>query len=564
MPSSGNFCILNLLTQTNSMTQTVDPAGGGLLLAHTSSAWRTTAGTFGVSSGKWYWEAYQYESLSGNGFPIGIYDMDSGLFVNAMAGDYPTGSTAKGPAYTAYSNSGSYASRYNGGTETNMSFSIGVSGDKWQCALDLDNGKIWFGKNNTWDNGGSGTGNPSTGANPSYSGGQLSDSTDRIWSPITCSYNDGSSENFVQNFGQDSTFGGRISAGSGTDGNGHGEFQYTPPTGFLALCSANISLAEAIDQGQGNAPSKFFDVRTWTGNGSTQDIDDLDFQPDIALIKNRGVADSWCNQNSTLGVGKTQALESSAAVQDETDCITAFNTDGVSLGNNHKVNANSETYVGYFFKKSADAGIDIVTYSGDGGTQSVSHSLGVTPKVIWMFLNTGSGVDSTCYIDTSSMGTSKGIFMSLSNASQSTSYVTATSSSAFSVTSSMNQSGRTYFAYLFANKPGFSHFGEYTGNNSTDGPFIQLNFQPRWFWIKRVDSASSWQSRDTVRKTSNVHDTTLNFESNTTETTNSNHNVDILSNGFKIRTTLADYNASGSAYIFGAFANIPFKYNNTF
>ena len=114
------------------------------------------------SSGKWYWEAYQKENLSGNGFPIGIYDMESGLYADKQMLDYPNGTGVKGHAYTAYSNSGTYASRYNAGTETNMTLSIGAAGDVWQIAVDLDNGKLWFGKNNTWDNGG----NPSAGTKP--------------------------------------------------------------------------------------------------------------------------------------------------------------------------------------------------------------------------------------------------------------------------------------------------------------------------------------------------------------------------------------------------------------
>ncbi len=71
-----------------------------------------------------------------------------------------------------------------------------------------------------------------------------------------------------------------------------------------------------------------FDAIAYTGNGSTQNITGLGFQPDVTLIKNRGQTDSWCHQNSTLGVGKTQAIDTAAAVASETDCVTAFNSDG--------------------------------------------------------------------------------------------------------------------------------------------------------------------------------------------------------------------------------------------
>ena len=184
--------------------------------------------------------------------------------------------------------------------------------------------------------------------------------------------------------------------------------------------------------------------------------------------------------------------------------------------------------------------------------------------MVWIFLVSGSNTDTMVYIDTPDMGTSYGIFPSLSVARQATSYVAATSSSNITVGSSANATGRGYLAMLWAEREGFSKYGQYTGNGNADGPFIYTGFRPRFLWIKNINSASSWQARDTARKTFNVHNTTINFESTTTETTNSNHNMDILSNGFKLRTTLADYNENGSEFIFAAWADVPFKYNNTF
>ena len=142
MAANANFCTLNPLTQTNSGTF----KEGNLLFEHTTNAWRTTAGTMGMTTGKWYWEAYQHNDVSGNGFPQGIYDMDSGLFVDVQCSDYPGQSNSSfGTAYASYTNTGTYAKYYHNGSNTELeSLSDGASGDVWQMAFDADNGKLYM------------------------------------------------------------------------------------------------------------------------------------------------------------------------------------------------------------------------------------------------------------------------------------------------------------------------------------------------------------------------------------------------------------------------------------
>ena len=341
------------------------------------------------------------------------------------------------------------------------------------------------------------------------------------------------------------------------------DWSYSPPEGFKGLTSKDMLISSDIDPAQDNQPSKYFDAVIYTGNGSTQNITSLEFQPDITIIKNRDQSDSWCNQNSTLGVGKTQAIDSSSAVASETDCVTAFNSDGFSLGSNHKVNASSEKYVAYCWKKSADAGLDIVSYSGDGGTQAISHGLGVVPKMIWIFLNTGSSLDSICYINTRSMGTAYGIFPSLTNAKQNSTYVSATSSSTFTVTTAANSSGRTYFAYVWAEKEGFSSFKEYEGNANNDGAFIYHAHLPKFTIIKNLDASQHWVTHDSVRETFNPMDTPLDLDDTYAEYTSSARAIDNLSNGIKCRTSDGEINSSES-FICLSWSSVPFKYNNTF
>jgi hypothetical protein len=583
MASSGNFCTLNPLAQPNAGTY----SEGNLLFTHTASAWRTSFGTHGMRTGKWYWEAYQYEDITtGNGFPIGIYDQDSGQQA-AQAAQYPGQSNSSyGTGYIAYSNTGTYATKRNNGSETNMTIDDGDAGDVWQCAFDADNGKIWFGKNNTWDN----SANPALGSNESYA--SIPSST---WVPITCSYSDSSSENYPQNFGQDSTFAGRISAGGNADSNGFGDFKYAPPTGFLALCSGNLPISDDIDPAQtdDNFPQKNFNVVTYTGTGSNgNNITGLGFQPDLVWFKNRSNGGGQYKNNladTTRGISKVVYSDAENAEETNGD-ITSFDSDGFTVGGSGTyVNASSQNYVAWCWRANGGttasntdgdvtstvqanqaAGFSIVEYVGNrssAGTSTVGHGMGGVPDMFitkptshvgrWYVWHTGmSGASYMLVLNTSDAEADKSANGSMS----------LPTSSVFDITytQGLGESGETHIGYFFRSIEGYSKFGKYEGNGNADGPFVYTGFRPRMLFIKRTDSAANWQIRDTARRTFNVHNITLNWDSNTSETQNSNHNMDILSNGYKLRTTLGDYNASGGTYIYGAWADVPFKYNNTF
>ena len=582
MASSGNICTLNPLTQPNSGTF----SEGNLLFTHTSNAWRTTAGTHGMRTGKWYWESYQYESLSGNGFPIGVYDIDSGQFVKDQAGDYPSGSSSRGPAYSAYSNSGSYASRYNAGTETNMTFSIGVSGDVWQCALDLDNGKIWFGKNNSWDN----SGNPATGDSPSYSGGQLSDSTPRTWVPVTCSYNDSSSENFPQNFGQDSTFAGRISAGGNADDNGFGDFKYAPPTGFLALCSGNLPISDDIDPAQtdDNYPGKNFNTVIYDSTGSGQNITGVGFQPDLVWVKCRSVAQGNGLFDSNRGTSKV--LQSDATNAENTSSgLTSFDSDGYTMGTYY--NQSGREFVGWCWKAGGTASSDasgditvsrstndaakfsILTYTGSGSSgNTIAHGLGVKPAMtiikqrnssngwnVWHQGNNDGDYDSFGELNSSSSWYqnqgSNGPF----SAAPGTDYLTLTAYG------QVNNSSDTYVAYVWADVEGFQKFGKFEGNSDNFGPFVYTGFRPRLLFIKNSESTSPWTVYDGERGGgfNNAPDSPAQQFWDTGLADHTSYGLEIFSNGFKLVTSNATVNSSHT-WLYGAWGDVPFKYNNTF
>ena len=587
MASSGNFCTLNPLTQPNSGTF----SEGNLLFTHTSSAWRTTAGTHGMRTGKWYWEAYQYEGLSGNGFPVGISDIDNGTFVSTQASDYPDGSDARGgPAFSAYSNSGSYASRFHNGSETNMTFGIGAAGDLWQCALDLDNGKIWFGKNNTWDN----SGNPATGSSPSYSGGQLSDSTIRTWVPITCSYNDSGSENFPQNFGQDSTFSGRITAGGNADENGFGDFKYTPPTGFLALCSGNLPVSDDIDPAQtdDNFPQKQFNAILYTGNASTNAITGLGFQPDLVWFKRRDYTGNF-NQgiiDSSRGVSVGMYPDRQDVDTSFTSDFNSFDSDGFTLkaGSSANLNNSGSSFVAWCWRCAGgttssnsdgaltstvqvnqEAGFSMSLYTCNGSGSSFGHGLGATPDYFmikkrdnqardWMGWHKDLTTPTTAYIRWNKSNAQGNDTLWDSTAHDSTKiYVNQ------GTTEVNSPSGDSYICYAWRSVEGYSKFGSYEGNGNSDGPFIYTGFRPRLLFLKSTETADDWIVIDTARSTSNVTNRSVSYNTQDAEVT-SNRELDILSNGFKPRTSNTNLNKSGTKYIYGCWGDVPFKYNNTF
>ena len=585
MASSGNFCTLNPLTQPNAGTF----SEGNLLFEHTASAWRSTLGTLGMTSGKWYWEAYQKEDVSGNGFPVGIYDADSGKFASNQAGDYLGQATSTyGNNYVAYTNSGSYSEKRNNGSNSNMTLSAGASGDVWQCALDIDNGKIWFGKNNTWDN----SGNPATGSNASFTSVPTT-----TWMPVTCSYNTSNSEDYPQNYGQDSSFAGRITAGGNADENGFGDFKYAPPTGFLALCSGNLPVSDDIDpagdDGANENSTKQFGVVLYTGNATNPHaISGLGFQPDMVWIHRRSGGSSFGNGiiDSSRGVSLGLFPPRTDADTSFTNDFSSFDSDGFTLkagssmnlnnsgspfvahcwrANGGTTSSNSEGDITSSVQANTAAGFSIVTYSGDltsSGNRTVGHGLSKAPDfIIRKSRNTTerwavSHVGCTSFNEMLELDTTAAEVDKSGNGSMSAPTTTVFSNN---YTDGYAVNGTNYIAYCWHSVDGYSKFGKYEGNGNANGPFIYTGFRPRLFVQKRIDSTGSWRVWDASRHPYNPNDAILRWEDSAGEDT-ANGIVDFLSNGVKIRMTYAEMNASGGEFVYMCWGDVPFKYNNTF
>ena len=567
MASSGNFCTLNPLAQPNAGTY----SEGNLLFTHTASAWRTSFGTHGITSGKWYWEAYQYEDIAtGNGFPIGIYDQDSGQQA-AQAAQYPGQSNSSyGTGYVVYSS----GTKRNNGSET--SISSGTAVGTWQCAFDADNGKIWFGKDNTWAD----SGDPAGGSNEAYS--SIPSST---WVPITCSYSDSNSENYVQNFGQDSTFAGRISAGGNADENGFGDFKYSPPTGFLALSSANLPISADIDPAQTDSdyPGKQFNPILYTGNGGTNAITGLGFKPDLVWLKRRDSSASHQLYDSSRGTGKLLSSNNTDAEQTVSTGLNSFDTDGFTLGSAGGANASSGTFVAWCWRANGGTtssnsdgsitttlqvgkGFSIGTYTGTGSNATVGHGLGAIPDFT-IFRERGTTGNWIATSQKNMASNDHNLYLQLSNAESDGNYFqsgTAMTSSVISIGThaDINGSSNTYVMYNWINVEGYQKFGIYEGNGNSNGPFIYTGFRPRMIFVKRISTTGGWWVFDSARDTHNPVDRYLGWHDSGSAGTGSN--FDFLSNGFKLRTSDGDFNGSGNTIVYGAWGDVPFKYNNTF
>jgi hypothetical protein len=531
----GNYCTWNPLDTTS----TAYISNGNLTNSAASNNY-PIRGTIGVSSGKWYWEWTEASATPDN--HIGVWGF-SGL----TAGTY----NYVGEAADSWGIHTSDGNKRNNGSNTAYG-SAYANGDVGMCAYDMDAGKIWWGKNGTWF----ASGSPSAGTNAAFTNltGTLR--------PAQIQY---TAENF--NFGQRA-------------------FVYTAPSGFQALCTQNL-LTPIIGATSNTLAGQFFNTVLYTGNGTTQSVTGVGFQPDFIWAKSRSNAfyhtlvDSVRTRAYILSTNVTTADTGPEPADKE---FVSFNADGFSLGPDYNlsVNTSGATFVAWNWKAGNNAGasnsagsvtstvsvntrsgFSIVTYTTTGSVITVGHGLGVAPSMI---IVKARGTTSDWFTYHSAMGATQGIYLNQTLAAITSANFwnnTAPTSTVFTNgTGVVASPGNTAVAYCFAEVSGFSKFGSYTGNGSADGPFTYTGFRPSFVMIKRTDSTGDWCMFDTTRNTYNVVDAQLFADTSQTEAAiGSGTYLDILSNGFKNRNTATDKNASGGTYIYMAFASNPFKYS---
>ena len=360
---------------------------------------------------------------------------------------------------------------------------------------------------------------------------------------------------------------------------GQRPFAYTPPAGFLSLCTTNLPTPTILNGGD------YFNAVLYTGNGTSQSITNVDFAPDFTWIKDRTLA--WNNKlfDTIRGAGKYLISDSTAAEATDTNQLSAFLSNGFSVGSQVSVNGSGDAYVAWNWKANGSgvsntdgtitssisvnttSGFSIVTYTGTGSAgATVGHGLNAKPDVIiaknrdqadgWRsYHDTGSSEILLFLHSTSAQGSSVSFTDNWTN--------TSPTSSVFSIgtDAGVNSNAEDYIAYVFHSVEGYSAFGSYTGNGSADGPFVYTGFRVAYVMIKGSSFLSNWRIADSARNTYNV--ASANLEANLTDAEGATANtVDFLSNGFKIRGTGGDLNTSSGTIIYMAFAQNPFKYSN--
>jgi hypothetical protein len=317
-------------------------------------------------------------------------------------------------------------------------------------------------------------------------------------------------------------------------------------------------------------PELYFQVKTYTGNGSTQAITldgDEDMQPDFVWIKNRDATDSSRLTDSVRGVEK-ELYSNGTFSEDPNGGLTAFGSDGFSLNSNGSYNGNTVKYVAWCWKETATAGFDIVTYTGNATDDTdISHSLSAVPHVIIIKnRDQGSGYNWRVYHhkNTSAPETDRLNLNDTNATHDDASYWSdeAPTSSVFTLgtDSSLNGNTDAHVAYLWSEKQGFSKSGSFVANSNTDGSFVYLGFRPALVIGKCASDTNDWFMFDNKRSTFNPVDDSLYPNTNAAE--NTNHIIDFLSNGFKIRDSDGTVNSTGNTYIYMAFAEAPFVNSN--
>ena len=528
---TGNYCVLNPLQKGSSIS-----LSDGNLALSSSGSHGMAFGTMGVSSGKWYWEFSTTSAYLG----IGVAEGYSLTLNNAM-GDHAG-------AWGYASNSSS--SNKQSGDAAHVSYgSACASGDVIGVAFDADNGTLTFYKNGT-----------SMGV--AYSGMD----TSLTYFPIIGDCTSAGNPSGIANFGAT-------------------PFEDAAPAGHKALCTQN--LPDLFSGNTKNNPSKYFDITTYQGTGVAHDVKDILFQPDFAWIKSRDATYDHAGFDAARGANKRIRLNTNAAEGTDTQTLTAFNSNGFTTGTDEVTNKADDDYVSWMWDAgtaaatastdgsitpsaqwvNATAGFSISAYTGTGSAATIGHGLSAVPEFIMIKrLNTAAYWE--CYHKEA--GATHVLYLNESDAATDTNNPfndTTPTNTVFSVlnSSGTNGSSDNYIAYCWTPIKNFSSFGKYTGNASTDGPYINTGFRPRWLMVKGINYASNWIIVDSERDPQgNITEQILRANLDGSEYPGSSMaqystTFDFLSNGFKLRYSGSDYNSNGNTISYCAFAEHPFK-----
>jgi hypothetical protein len=564
-----NFCTYNPL-DAKGQDNTFSEGALKVVVAAQNTDEQTTA-TFGVSSGKWYWE----HRLNSTG------TSDAGYFKIGLRGTDGAGSawTVRGTDGEIQDSSGATGSSSVSYTTNNV---IGIY-------LDMDNKKWYVSVDGSLQNS----------ANLTNGTGFLHSNLTGEVRPFILNASSGGTHTGQGNFGQDSTFSGLESAGGNADSNGQGDFHSSVHSGYLALCSANLP-EPTIGPNSDTRSVNHFGTLTYTGNGtgsgSTNNIrsgdvsngvgGEIDFKPDFTWIKSRSNAQNHNLFDSNRGAGIVLYSQLDYDEADTSAFFTSFEDKGFNLAQNGgDTNFNNYTYVAWNWKANGgttssnsngsitstvqantDAGFSIVTWTGNATlNSSVGHGLNSAPE-IYIIKNRDDNSTNWAVPTTVIDGTHDVGYLNLSNGYGAHGVTLPTSSIVYlSGANNQNGSGDKMLMYCFHSVEGFSKFATYEGNQDTDGTFVYTGFRPAWLMIKDADTSGyNWYMYDNTRLGYNPNSIySLANGTAAAETNYSGDSVDFLSNGFKLRTLASGRGTNRSVtYLYLAFAETPFKFAN--
>lgn len=518
----GNYAVMNPLQKSTGVT--VSDANLGLTTGSGSPPAKILS-TIGMSSGKWYCEITMMSGSSNGNY--GLATASTSLGGTTYLGDdaYSWCYAVNGNKYTSGS-----------GVAYGATYTVG---DVIGVAFDADAGTLIYYKNGV-----------SQGT--AYSG--------LTSGPYFFAQGAASSIAAV-NFGQR-------------------PFAYSVPSGYKALCTTNLPDSTIV---QGN---KYMDATLYTGTGAARSVTNSGgFQPDFVWIKGRGAVSNHALIDSVRGVSLQLSTSDIASGQlTAATGVTSFNSNGWSLGSGStgwSTNDNTATYVGWQWKAGGSAvtntagsitsqvsanttaGFSVVTFTtGASGTATIGHGLGVAPKMIFVKGRGPSTSNWLTYHASATDTVNKYLLLNTTDAVSTSPNIWGAAlptSTVFGITNGTTTvASQPAVAYCFAEVPGFSKFGSYVGNYSTDGVFIYTGFRPKFILIKAAYNAYDWELIDTARSSYNSSSNYLQPNLSSAEYSTTSDNIDILSNGFKMRNNWTRLNDT-ITYIYAAFAESPFK-----
>ena len=572
--NGGNFATMNPLISGSSSPVLAE--GNLMMDSFSGSDISGSLANFALpaSSGKWYFECFINSPNSGDNYPfIGLtattYSQSATMGVSQrdLSINLGTGGSEKNETYV--------------GSITTDFTSVSAYADNTICGVfvDMDARKLWYAKDGAFTN----SGNPQNGTNPNYA-----------WTnnvpllPHFVSFSSYGADS-VLNFGQDGTFAGNVTAGGNSDVTGYGNFKYDPGD-YKALCAGNLPVADAVDPAQtdDDYPQKLFTALAYSGDGGGSFT--TGFQPDLVWVKRRNGSQGNGLWDSSRGTTKVLNSDSTSA-EATSSGLTSFNSTGYTMGNFY--NQSGNTYASWSWRANGgttssetagsinttvqvnqNAGFSIVQYVGDGGSSNctMAHGLGAKPAMVFLKDRDTNGNNNQWQAWHHKLDTN-GYFYLSSNDQQYTSSNGTVNVSANTTnligwqrtsttggSQTISESGDNFLMYIWAEIEGFSKFGSYKGNGNADGTFVYTGFRPALVTTKRTDGSGGWLVHDDARNTGNPANLIVQWNDSGAEFSGANDKIDMLSNGFKVRSSNAGINGSGNDYVYAAWAHNPFKY----